>query len=106
MEPQHLGLAMIHQHDQIGPIRQIRAGLRLDSIDDRPVPLHFRRHEVGQRPQVWRNRTTSESVWPSQFIAQDRGKQSIESYSSDTPTTATAPATATHSSANAQPATS
>ncbi|CAJ0925069.1 unnamed protein product, partial [Mesorhabditis belari] len=26
---------------RIGPIRQIRPGLRLDSIDDRPVPLHF-----------------------------------------------------------------
>ncbi|CAJ0925224.1 unnamed protein product, partial [Mesorhabditis belari] len=41
MEPQHLGLAMIHQHDQIGPIRQIRPGLRLDSVDDRPIPLHL-----------------------------------------------------------------
>ncbi|CAJ0948392.1 unnamed protein product, partial [Mesorhabditis belari] len=62
MEPQHLGLAMIHQHDQIGPIRQIRPCLRLNSIDDRPLPLHLGMYEAGQRPRVSRNRTISESV--------------------------------------------
>ncbi|CAJ0924984.1 unnamed protein product, partial [Mesorhabditis belari] len=62
MEPQHLGLAMIHQHDQIGSIRQIRPCLRLNSIDDRPLPLHLGMYEAGQRPRVSRNRTISESV--------------------------------------------
>ncbi|CAJ0925175.1 unnamed protein product, partial [Mesorhabditis belari] len=59
MEPQHLGLAMIHQHDQIGPIRQIRPCLRLDSIDDRPLPLHLGMYEAGQRPRVSGNRSIS-----------------------------------------------
>ncbi|CAJ0567798.1 unnamed protein product, partial [Mesorhabditis spiculigera] len=54
---QHPG--MNFQNQGGGPMRQVRPGLRLDQLGDRPMPLHHEMHEVGQRPRVSRNRTTS-----------------------------------------------
>ncbi|CAJ0948373.1 unnamed protein product, partial [Mesorhabditis belari] len=59
--PNFYGIGELSE-ESIGPIRQIRPCLRLNSIDDRPLPLHLGMYEAGQRPRVSRNRTISESV--------------------------------------------